>query len=63
MIFADGTTRGGIFEQNLFVRSIKTTEDIDPCRDILSEECIHEFERIAWEYQNRLEQRKEELRQ
>ena len=63
MIFADGTTRGGIFEQNLFVRSIKTTEDIDPFRDILSEECIHEFERIAWEYQNRLEQRKEELRQ
>ena len=63
MVFADGSKRGGIFEQNLFVRSIKSTQDIDPFRDILSEECIEELTKIAEEYQDKLQEKKELMRQ
>jgi len=50
MIFADGTKRAGIFEQNLFVKSIKYQEDIDPYREILNDEFLAELEMFVWDY-------------
>jgi hypothetical protein len=58
MIFADGTKRAGIFEQNLFVRSVKQSSDIDPFREILDPDCAAELELFVVEYQDRLEERK-----
>ena len=50
MIFADGTRRAGIFEQNLFVKSVRYSEDIDPYREILDDDCLAELEMFVQDY-------------
>lgn len=63
MIFADGTRRAGIFEQNLFVKSVRYSEDIDPYREILDDDCLAELEMFVQDYLQRMEEKKELIRQ
>ena len=47
MIFADGVKRAGIFEENVFKESLKRSDQLDPYRDILKEDCLEMLEEIV----------------
>lgn len=40
MVFPDGVKRAGIFEENVFVESLKRKDQIEPYRDLLKEDCL-----------------------
>ena len=40
MVFPDGVKRAGVFEDNVFVESLKRRDQIDPYRDVLKEDCL-----------------------
>ena len=62
MLFADGTKRAGIFEQNLFIKTLKNSSDIDPFREVLEPACIVELETFLEEQMQRFEEKKVKMR-
>ena len=46
MIFPDGVQRAGIFEENVFVESLKRRDQIEPYKDLLKEDCLQLLESI-----------------
>jgi hypothetical protein len=62
MIFSDGSRKAGLFDQNVFVRSVRTLEDIAPYRDKLEQECIYELERIVRDREDRLRERQQSMK-
>ena len=46
MVFPDGVQRAGVFEENVFVESLKHRSQLDPYKDLLKEECLKLLEDI-----------------
>lgn len=46
MVFPDGVKRAGVFEDNVFVESLKRKDQIDPYREVLKEDCLQLLEDI-----------------
>ena len=44
MVFSDNQTRAGFFDKNVFQKSLKKKEEIEPYRKILSADCMQLME-------------------